>query len=262
MNPQFPVRYQPPYSGMEQHVPQMQPHQAPHIQVPASTGGGASGINPGADPYLQEGDTSQQAPPPQQQQHQMPYGYGVPLPAGYYGAGMAMHPRGPGYPPQFVGGPQVQGGPPFRPMYPMQPGGIPPNMHIRGPGGTPYYPGPNGPIPYPPGAYVGHGGGGGGMMDDSDPSFMGRGGRGPVGGGGTGRGRARRGGRAGGRGGPNGGTGGRGNYPPYNNNNNVPPHGGGRGSPPHHLAPPAGVESSSPPTIVGDGQNAPPSESG
>jgi hypothetical protein len=117
---------------------------------------------------------------------------------------MPMHPRAPGYPPQFVGGPQqmsVPGGAPYRQMYPMPPGGMPPNM-MRGPGGAPYYPGPNGPMPYPPAAYGVHG-----MMDESDSGYRARGGRGPGG-----RGRGRRGGR--GRG-----PGGRGNYQQYGGHN-------------------------------------------
>ena len=65
-------------------------------------------------------------------------------------------------------------------------GGMPPNVQVRGPGG-PYYGGPMGPVPYPPGAY--------GMMEGDDQNF--RGGRG----GGRGRGRTGRGGRGRGRGG-------------------------------------------------------------
>jgi hypothetical protein len=128
---------------------------------------------------------------------------------------MAMHPRGPGYPPpQFVGGPQQMqvgpGGAPYRQMYPVQPGAMPPNMHMRGPGGTPYYPSP---MPYPPGAYAYPPPAG--SMDDGDHGY-GRGrGRGR-----DGRGRdGRRGGRgAGGRGR---GPGGRGGY-----NTSYNPHGG------------------------------------
>ena len=213
INPQFPgVRYQTPYTGMEPHVPQIQSHQASHSQPPPSSASGSSGAsaqgNSEIDSGNPEGDTSQQPPPPQPQQLQM--AYNVPPPGAYFGGGMALHPRGPGYPPQFVGAPQqVPVGPagaPYRQLYPMQPGGMPPNLHLRGPTGAPYYPGPNGPIPYPPGSYVGHS-----MMDDSDPGFRGRG-RVP-----NGRGRRARNGRGRGPG--------RGTYTSYGN-----PHGSaGRG---------------------------------
>ena len=76
-------------------------------------------------------------------------------------------------------------------MYPMQPGGMPPNAQVRGPG-APYYGGPVTPVQYPPGPYVGHN-----MMDD-ESSFRGGGRGGGRGGRGSGRGR---GGRRGGRGG-------------------------------------------------------------
>lgn len=191
MNPQFAgVRYQAPYTGMEQHVSQIQVHQAQHSHPSSSQASGvasASGQNSEIDSGNSEGDASQHPPTPQPQQQQLQIGYNVPPPAAYFGGGMTIHPRGPGYPPQFVGATQqVPVGPagaPYRQLYPMQPGGMPPNMHIRGPTGAPYYPGPNGPIPYPPSAFVGHG-----MMDE-DPGFRGRG-RGP-----SGRGRRARGGR-------------------------------------------------------------------
>lgn len=208
MSPQFPgVRYQHPYPGMDQHAAQLQPQQPQHAQVaPASSGAATDGQAPAAageeeSVPVQEGDASQQSVAPPQQPQQLPMPYSVPPPgAAPYGHMYPMQPRGPGYPPQFVGGPQQM---PVRPgaspyghnMYPMQPGGMPPNMHMRGPGGAPYYPGPNGPMPYPPNAYSGHG-----MMDDSDPNFRGRGGgRSPAGRRGRGRGGSGRG--RGGRGG-------------------------------------------------------------
>jgi hypothetical protein len=209
MNSQFPgVRYQHPYPGMDQHASQMQPQQPQHAQVaptPASSGAASDGQAPvaaGEEESVpgQEGDASQQSAAPPQQPQQVPMPYSVPPPgAAPYGHMYPMQPRGPGYPPQFVGGPQQMpvrpGASPYGHMYPMQPGGMPPNMHMRGPGGAPYYPGPNGPMPYPPNAYSGHG-----MMDDSDPNFRGRGGgRGPAGRRGRGRGGSARG--RGGRGG-------------------------------------------------------------
>jgi hypothetical protein len=139
----------------------------------------------------QQQQRSQQHDQGQPQQHQIPMPYGVP-PGAYFPGSMGM-PR-PGFP-QFVTGPQMPGRPvaPFG-VFPMQPGGIPPNMQMRGPNGAPYYPGPNGPMPYPPGTYMGHG-----MIDDGggDPNYRGRGGRGP--GGGRGRGGRGRGGRSRGR---------------------------------------------------------------
>jgi len=128
--------------------------------------------------------------PPQQQQ--IPMTYNVP-PNGYFSAGIGMPPRGPGYA-QFVAGPQQIAGRPGVPpygIYPMQPGGMPQNMQMRGPNATPYYPGPNGPIPYPPGAHMGYP-----MMDDGGrgrggrSSNSGRGGRGRSGRSGRGRGRS------------------------------------------------------------------------
>lgn len=200
--PQYPgVRYQPPYVAIEQQMSHMPPHQPQHVQ--ATGGSGTSGSPPAVpaneEDSTQEADASQHSVLPQQPQ-QIPMHYNVPPPGAYYGGTMGMHPRGPGYPPQFVGGPQQipvrPGAGPYSHMYPMQPGSLPPNMHMRGPGAAPYYPGPNGPIPYPPGGYgVNHG-----MMDD-DPGFRGRGGRGSGGRGRRGRGRG--GGRGPGRGGYN-----------------------------------------------------------
>mmetsp|Transcript_37150 Transcript_37150/g.42758 ORF Transcript_37150/g.42758 Transcript_37150/m.42758 type:complete len:999 (-) Transcript_37150:1211-4207(-) len=119
-----------------------------------------------------------QGPPHQQQtqQQQIPIPYNVP-PGAYFTAGgiPGMPPRGPGYA-QFVTGPQQIAGRPGAPpygIYPMQPGGMPPNMQMRGPNGVPFYPGPNGPIPYPPGAHMGFP-----MMDDGGQAdFRNRGAR-------------------------------------------------------------------------------------
>jgi len=218
MNPQ--------YSGMSypssyQPMSQMQ-HQAPHVQAQATPsapnsgnaptptpGGGPSNANANDDEDASQTGGQQQQPqrsqqqqsdqsvhsqgPPQQQQ--IPTSYNVP-PNAYFQPGMGM-PR-PGYP-QFVAGPQLgrPGVPPYG-IYPMQPGGMPQNIQMRGPNATPYYPGPNGPMPYPPGAHMGYP-----MMDDGG---RGRGGRSSNGGRG-GRGRGGRSGR-GGRGRSN-----------YNNNN-------------------------------------------
>lgn len=214
MNPQFQgMRYPPQFAGMDQHGGVMQIQQPQHMQSqqaqpmasgspPSSTGApasesGAPAASEGESsaPQSQEGGSAAQPGPaaPQHPQQAVPMPYNVPPQGAYFTGGqMALHPRGPGYPPQFVGAPQQipvgPGGGSYRPMYPMQPGAMPPNMHMRGPGGAPYYPGPNGPIPYPPNAYGGHGG----MMDDGDGTFRGRGR-------GQGRGRGR-GGRRGGRG--------------------------------------------------------------
>ncbi|KAL3925081.1 MAG: hypothetical protein SGILL_000637, partial [Bacillariaceae sp.] len=220
MNPQYAagMRYPP------QPVAQMQPPQGQQMQgagpsVPPSSGGNPA-APPGGPPAVsseddptpsQEGDSSQpagsgqhqksQQPTADQQgqpgQQQMPMHYGVPQGAYFPGGAMAMPPRGPGYPPQFVAGPQqIPGRPTPYGMFPLQPGGMPPNMAMRGPNGAPYYPGPNGPLPYPPGAYMGHG-----MMEDgnNDPNYRGRG-RGPGRGRGSGRGRGRGGGGGRGRG--------------------------------------------------------------
>jgi len=215
MNPQYPgMRYPPQYPGMDQQggPPMQQPPQSGNTQAsstgttpPTSQGAPtppAGGEGDSSAAPSQDGESSQPSAPqsqgPQSQQHpsqqqpqQMPMPYNVPQ--GYFpGGAMPMHPRGPGgYPPQFVGGPQQmpvgpQGAPYGRQMYPMQPGGMPPAM-MRGPNGAPYYAGPNGPMPYPPGAY--------GMMDDGD-GYRGRGGRGQ----GRGRGRGRGAGRGRGRG--------------------------------------------------------------
>jgi len=146
--------------------------------------------------------------PPQQQQIPMPYN--VP-PNAYFSAGMGMPPRGPGYA-QFVAGPQQIAGRPGVPpygIYPMQPGGMPQNIQMRGPNATPYYPGPNGPIPYPPGAHMGYP-----MMDDGG---RGRGGRSSN----SGRGGRGRGGRSG--------RGGRGRSN-YNNSSNSNHNSSGNGS--------------------------------
>lgn len=214
MNPQFQgMGYPSQYQGVDPNMGQMQaPPQQQHSEqggapVPppiassdsSAAAGNAqssvSGDDENASQQQQEDDSSQHTAPQQLQQgQQMGMPYNVPPPGAYFGAGgMPMHPRGPGYPPQFTGGPQQMGvGPGGRyPMYPMQPGGMPPNMHMHGPGGAPYYPGPGGPVPYPPAAY----GGGHGMMEDGDPNFRGRGGRGPGGRGGRGRGGRGRGGR-------------------------------------------------------------------
>ncbi|CAB9515436.1 binding protein [Seminavis robusta] len=218
MNPQFPgVRY-PGYGMDQQHMPQMQP-QPQHIAAnpaqgssapsPGPTSGEEEGGQAASQPDGDAAATQQSsAPPPQQQQQQQPGQpqqpqqvpvppYGVP-PHGAYYTGMAMPPR-PGAPhpgfhhPQYVGGPQQipvgPGGAPYRHIYPMQPGGMAPNVQVRGPGG-PYYGGPVAPMPYPHGGYVGHN-----IMDD-DQGF--RGGRGGGRGGqGRGRGRGRRSGRGG-----------------------------------------------------------------
>lgn len=260
MSPQYPgMRYMPQYPTMDQHgVPQMAPHQPQHVP-PASGAPGAGqpqptgttapasqavptssdGETPGAS--APDGDASQPAAPSPQgpqsqqqplQQQPMAMPYNVAPPGAYFpGGAMAMHPRGPGgYPPQFVGAPQqmpvVPQGAPYRQMYPMQPGAMPPNMHMRGPGGAPYYAGPVGPIPYPPGAY-GHG-----MMEDPD-AFRGRG-RGP------GRGRGRGGRRAGGR------VPGRGNYQ-HQQPANYPGSGqnSGRSTPQQHGGPEQGGNLSS-----------------
>mmetsp|Transcript_24754 Transcript_24754/g.52307 ORF Transcript_24754/g.52307 Transcript_24754/m.52307 type:complete len:896 (-) Transcript_24754:1301-3988(-) len=242
MNPQFPGMRYPPSYGMEQHMSQMQ-HQAPHVQAQAppsissapSSGNAptptpGSGSNTGnsntndddpARPPREGEDTSQsqtqtngqQQPPqrPQQQQpdqpvqpqgppQQMPMGY---APSAYF-PGMGMPQQRPGYAP-FVPGPQqIAGRPGVSPyMYSIQPGGIPPNMPMRGPNNGPYYAGPNGHIPYhPPGGHMGY------MMEDGG---RGRGGRNSNGGrGGRGRGgRTGRGGR------------GRSNYNNANHNHNA-----------------------------------------
>ena len=220
MSPQYAgMRYPPQYGGMEQHgVAHMQPHQAQHVPVAGPAPGAAqpqaakptptTGSESDAPTHSQEeqgqpASSGEQAPPNQQPpQQQMQVNYNMPPQGAYFGnAAMGMHPR-PGYPPQFVGGPQQVVNAPYRQMYPMQPGAMPPNMHMRGPGGAPYYPGPSNPMPYPTGGYHG-------MVDD-DGGFRGRGR-------GSGRGRGRRGGR-GGRGA------GRGHYQQYG-------HGSGRSTP-------------------------------
>merc|ERR1711957_338953 len=116
-------------------------------------------------------------------QQQIPMPYNVP-PNAYFSAGMGMPPRGPGYT-QFVAGPQQIAGRPGVPpygIYPMQPGGMPQNIQMRGPNATPYYPGPNGPMPYPPGAHMVYP-----MMDDGGRGRGGRGRGGRSGRGGRGR---------------------------------------------------------------------------
>lgn len=263
MNPQFAggVRYQQGYGGMDQqHMPQMQPHQAQHVNS-STHGSGAPSPAPGSteeNPALAqqdaEGTISQssdaqpqqgqaQPPPPQQQ---VPVPYGVPPPGAYYGGGMGMHPRGPGgphpgYHPQFVGGPQQipvgPNGAPYRHMYPMQPGGMPSNPQVRGPG-APYYGGPGTPVPYPPGGYAGHNN----MMDDE--SAFRNGGRGGGTGGRTSRGRGR------GRGSSRGGRG-RGNYNGYQQQQ----HGGrGQNQSQGHNGPPENWSSA-------DNGNSPPENS-
>lgn len=231
MSPQYAgMRYPPQYAGMEQHgVAQMPPQQAQHVQVP--TAGSATNQPPAARQNSQTpattsetegasnsqeeaqvpGNSGDQAPtsqqPQQPSQQAMQVQYNMPPQGAYFAnAAMGMHMRGPGYPPQFVGGPQqVAVNAPYRQMYPMQPGAMPPNMHMRGPGGAPYYPGPGNPMPYPAGAYHG-------SVDD-DGGFRGRGR-------GSGRGRGRRGGR--------GGRGGRGHYQQQSYG-----HGSGRSTPQH-----------------------------
>lgn len=217
--PQFPggVRYAAAGYGMDQsQQQQQQQHMAQQMQAqpqhaPPAHGSGAPSPNPASTdenaaqaPQQEGGEAAPAAPAapmpqqpqqpgqPPQQQPQVPVPYGVP-PAPYYG-GQMMHPRGPGAPhpgyhPQFVGGPPQmvgQAGGPYRHMYPMNPGGMAPNVQVRGP--APYYAGPV-PVPYPPNQYVNHN-----MMDD-DPGF--RGGQGRGRGRGGGRGRGRRGGRGG-----------------------------------------------------------------
>lgn len=218
MNPQqFPggVRYAAAGYGMDQS--QQQQHMAQQMQAqpqhaPPAHGSGAPSPGPTSTdenaqaPQQEGGEAAPAAPaapmpqqpqqpgqPPQQQQQQVQVPYGVP-PAPYYG-GQMMHARGPGgphpaYHPQFVGGPPQmvgQAGGPYRQMYPMPPGGMAPNVHVRGP--QPYYTAGPVPVPYPPNQYVNHN-----MMDD-DPGF--RGGQGRGRGRGGGRGRGRRGGRGG-----------------------------------------------------------------
>lgn len=216
--PQFQgMRYAPQYQSMDPQMAAMQSPQPQHAEpAPAATPAGEEAVVAGApakpgegepEAQQQQADDSSQQSQRQQQFQQMQYN--VPPPGAYYGAGgMQMHPRGPQYPGQFVGNPQqipvVPAGTRGYPVYPMQPGGMPPNMHVRGPNGNPYYGGPGG---APPGPYGGGGGGsygGHGMMEDGgDPNFRGgRGGRGPGRGG-----RGRRNGRGRGRGGYNGGRG-------------------------------------------------------
>lgn len=212
MNPQFQgMRYPPQYQPVDQQ--QMTPMQSPQPQhseahptavvtPPAEDGGAPALAKPteGEAGSRQQDDVSQQNTP--QQQYPMQAQYNVPPPGAYYQGGMQMHPRGPAYPAQFVGNPQqvpvVPAGARGYPVYQMQPGGMPPNMHMRGPNGNPYYGGSGGPpVPYGGGTYGGHG-----MMEEADPNFRGRGGRGPGRGG-----RGRRNGRGRGRGSYNSGRG-------------------------------------------------------
>lgn len=126
-----------------------------------------------SDPTSQpQGQTNHQQP----QQHQIPIPYNVP-PGSYFAGGIPGIPSraGGGYA-QFITGPQQiagrPGGPPYG-IYPMQPGAMPHNMQMRGHSGVPYYPGPNGPIPYPPGAHMGYP-----IMDEGGGTdFRNRGGR-------------------------------------------------------------------------------------
>jgi len=214
MNQQFQgMRYPPQYQPVDQQ--QMVPMQSPqpqHSEAPPAAvvtpsaeeaGGAPAPVKPpeGEAGSRQQDDASQQNTP--QQQYPMQAQYNVPPPGAYYQGGMQMHPRGPGYPAQFVGNPQqvpvVPAGARGYPVYQMQPGGMSPNMHMRAPpNGNPYYSGSGG----PPGPYGGGSYGGQGMMEDGDPNFRGRGGRGPGRGG-----RGRRNGRGRGRGGYNGGRG-------------------------------------------------------
>lgn len=221
MNPQYPgMRY--PVSQMQHQAPQATPSvpSAPSsgnapTPTPAGSGPSSSASTSNDEQGQQNNEEASQASAGQQQpqrsqqsdqsvhsqgppQQQMPMQYNVP-PNAYFSGGMGMPPRGPGY--QFVTGPQQMAGRPGVPpygMYPMQPGGMPQNMQMRGPNGAPYYPGPNGPMSYPPNAHMYP------MMDDGG---RGRGGRSSNGGRG-GRGRGGRSGR-GGRGRSN-----------YNNNGN------------------------------------------
>jgi chemotaxis protein histidine kinase CheA len=216
INPQYPgMRYPQPVPQMPLQGQQMQtggPGAIPATNSNASAAGATAAVTNDDDSTpTQDGDSSQPSAGGQQKpqqpgsdqpgpptQHQMAMAYAVPPGAYFAGGSMAMPPRVPGYPPQFVAGPQqIPGRPGVYGMFPMQPGGMPPNMPMRGPNGAPYYPGPNAPMPYPPGAFMGHG-----MMEDgiNDPNFRGRG-RGPSGG--RGRGRGRGGGRGRGRGGYN-----------------------------------------------------------
>jgi len=213
------VRYQGgAYIGMEQqHLAQMQPTQAQTQQLnPSTQGSGAPSPASGstedgrsqAQPDSVEGAAATSQPdatsqPQSQGQAQQPppqhmVVYGVPHPGAYYHQpGMPM-PRGPGAPhqgfhPQFIGGPQIPGGPggaPYRMYQQVQPGGMAPNAPVR-PG---YYGGPP-PLPFPPAAAAY----GGNNMTDEDPSFRGggrvsgRGGRPSSGRGRIGRGRGGRG---------------------------------------------------------------------
>ncbi|KAG7346949.1 LsmAD domain containing protein [Nitzschia inconspicua] len=237
MSPQYGGMRYPPQFGRDQTMAQMQHHQGQPPQgamPPSASSGPGNAVSTSSSPTnandgegtpshddsshpssaQQQHQRSQHQPPDQQglphQQLSMPYG----VPPGAYFPGAMGMPR-PGYP-QFVPGPQqIQGRPGVAPygVFPMQPGGIPPNMQMRGPNGAPYYPGPNGPMPFPPGAYMGHA-----MMDDGggDPNYRGGRGRGPAPGrGGRGRGR---GGRGRGRG-------------SYNNNQNSSGNNSGRSTP-------------------------------
>jgi len=128
-----------------------------------------------SDPTSQpQGQTNHQQP--QQQQHQIPIPYNVP-PGSYFTGGIPGIPSraGGGYA-QFITGPQQiagrPGGPPYG-IYPMQPGAMPHNMQMRGHSGVPFYPGPNGPVPYSPGAHMGYP-----IMDEGGGTdFRNRGGR-------------------------------------------------------------------------------------
>jgi hypothetical protein len=210
VTPQYSAMSYPPQFGRDQHMPPVHHLQGAPVQAPMpSTSSSTSGNVPLSvgpttdddstpthdDPSQPLADAQQQQQRSQQhdqgqsqhQQMSMPYG----VPPGAYFPGTVGFPR-PGYP-QFVTGPPIPGRPGVAPfgVFPIQPGGIPQNMPMRGPNGVPYYPGPNTPMAYPAGTFIGHG-----MMDDGggDPNYRGRGGRGSGGGRGRGgRGRAGRG---------------------------------------------------------------------
>lgn len=213
MNPgQYPgMRYPIHYPGMEHpqhpmpHMHQMHQQQPPPASTsvfsdaPSLANISDEGSVPQQQPQPQEGDgvsaesspqeAPQQPPPPPPPQHHMPMQQPfMHYPVGYYNPAMGMHPQI--HPQQFMHphmAALMQ-----RQMYPMQ-AGMPPNM-MRAP---PYYPGPNGPMPYPM-----YGGGGYGEEDGLNNNGRGRG-RGGTRGGRTARGQGRgsgMGARIGGRG--------------------------------------------------------------
>mmetsp|Transcript_887 Transcript_887/g.1865 ORF Transcript_887/g.1865 Transcript_887/m.1865 type:complete len:886 (+) Transcript_887:270-2927(+) len=215
INPQYPGMRYPTSYGIEQPIPQMQHQAPPSTSIPsAPSSGNAPTPTTGIDRSIpnsnddeqgqqrredetsqtlaqgggQQSQRSQQQQPDQSvhsqastQQQQIPLPYSVP-PNAYFSPGMGIPPRGPGYA-QFVAGPAGRPGVPQYGIYPMPPGGMPQNIQMRGPGTNPYYPGPNGPIPYPPGAHMGYpimddgGRGRGGRSSNSGRGGRGRGGR-------------------------------------------------------------------------------------